>query len=174
MLTALANGVPQGITDAIHQLEDPSNYQIPSITSIVQGFSGSVDALYLQGQIDTPDPTLLQLLGGVAAAGGFPVSDVTLSSSPADIINDLTATVSADYSALLPLADSVTALFTSLPTFDASIFVDQLQHGDLLGAIGLPIAADLGLAPILFGVGFGEPIADGVAGTFADLATLFS
>jgi hypothetical protein len=79
--------------------------------------------------------------------GSFPVSDATLLSPPADIVNDITSTLSADYGALLPIADTINALTTSLPAFDASLFTDQLEAGSLLGAIGDPIAADVALIP---------------------------
>jgi hypothetical protein len=41
-----------------------------------------------------------------------------------------------------------TTLLITIPEYDASIFVDQLQAGNLLDAIGDPIAADVAL---LFG-----------------------
>ena len=36
---------------------------------------------------------------------------------------------------------------TSLPSFDVSVFLDQLEAGNLIGAIGDPIAADVALVP---------------------------
>ncbi len=57
----------------------------------------------------------------------FPVSDATLLSSPTDLLNDLSATLSADYATLVPVADTVDALLTSLPAYDLNLFTDQLD-----------------------------------------------
>jgi hypothetical protein len=92
-----------------------------------------------------------------------------LLSPPADLINDLTSTLSADYAALLPIADTVIALRSTLPAFDASLFVDQLEAGNLLGAFGDPIAADMALVPFAIFLGAG-PIADAVEGTLLNVA----
>ena len=52
---------------------------------------------------------------------------MTLSSPPADIINDISATLSYEYSATLPFADAINVLLTSLPAYDANIVTDQLM-----------------------------------------------
>lgn len=52
-------------------------------------------------------------------------------SPPADIVNDISSTLSADYGSLLPIADTINALDTSLPAFDASSVVDDLEAGNL-------------------------------------------
>jgi hypothetical protein len=100
VLTALVNGVPQGIQAAIADLESPDNYQIPSLLD---------------------NPTLAPLL---------------------------------------PIEDTINALTTALPAFDASLFTDQLEAGNLLGAIGDPIAADVAL------------IVDAVEGTLLNIVDL--
>jgi hypothetical protein len=53
---------------------------------------------------------------------------------------------SVDHASLLPIDDTVKALETSLPAFDASFLVDDLEAGNFLGAIGDPIAADVASA----------------------------
>ncbi|MGH3562758.1 MAG: PE-PPE domain-containing protein [Mycobacterium sp.] len=75
-------------------------------------------------------------------------------SSLTDIVNAFSSVAAASYAALLPVADAVNALVTTLPAYDASLFTQELASGNLLDAIGLPIAADFGLTPIaaLFGV----------------------
>lgn len=171
VLTALGQGAQQGFEAAVQEFQNPANYQLPT----VQDELGSeVAAGYLQGYYDTPDPSLLQVLQGTLANAGFPVSDATWASSPTDIINDLTATASFDYSTLLPAADAVVALLVSLPTYDATVFVDQLEAGNLLGAFGDPIAADVGLIPGIAGLFMGEPLAIGAGGTLINLIDLFS
>jgi PE-PPE domain len=167
--TALFQGAGQGIHAAIADLENPDNYQIPPLLDNPT-LAALVDAAYTSGLIDTLQPTS-QELTQVLLGGTFPLSDATLLSPPADIINDLTATLSADYAALLPIADTVNALTTSLPAFDASVFVDQLEAGNLIGALGDPIAADVALIPFAFFLGLG-PIGDAIEGTLLNIAHL--
>jgi len=129
-----------------------------------------VDAAYTSGLIDTLQPTSQELTQALLG-GSFPLSDATLLSPPPDIINDLSATLSADYAALLPIADTVNALTTSLPSFDVSVFLDQLEAGNLIGAIGDPIAADVALVPFALFLGLG-PLADAVEGTLLNIMGL--
>jgi hypothetical protein len=184
---ALANGVPQGITAAIHDLQDPANYQIiPSVLDnpLTNQFIslahvlGYTDATNLSSLLDFPSlknaiPNLLEVAqSGLSGFAGFPVSDATLLSSPTDIIDDLTGTVSADYATLLPAADTLTALLTTLPAYDASLFTDQLQAGNLLDAVGDPFAADLALVPFAIGFGTALPILEAAGGTLLNLVDL--
>jgi len=169
VLTALINGATQGLQAAIGDLENPDNYQIPSLLDNPT-LSTLVDSAYTSGLIDTLQPTTLELTQALLG-GSFPVSDVTLLSPLNDIINDLTSTVAADDAALLPIADTINALTTTLPAFDASLFTDQLAAGDLLGAIGDPIAADFAVVPFAISLGVG-PIVDAVEGTVLNFANL--
>jgi hypothetical protein len=169
VLTALVNGVPQGIQAAIADLENPDNYQIPSLLDNPT-LAPLVDAAYTSGLIDTLQPTSEQLTQALLG-GDFPLSDTTLLSPLPDLVNDLTSTLSADYASLLPIADTINALTTTLPAYDASLFADQLEVGNLLGAIGDPIAADVALVPFAIFLGVG-PIADAVEGTLLNIADL--
>jgi len=67
VLTALINAVPQGIQAATAYLENPANYQIPSLLDNPT-LAPLVDAAYTSGLIDTLQPTSEQLtqalLGG--------------------------------------------------------------------------------------------------------------
>ncbi len=183
---ALANGVQQGITAAIHDLEDPANYQIiPSILDNplsnqlidVGHVLGYTDATNLSQLLDFPSlkdaiPNLLDVTQkALAGFAHFPSSDATLLSSPTDLLNDITGTASYDYSSVLPIADAATALLTSLPAYDASLFVDQLQAGNLLDAIGDPIAADLALIPTAIVFGLANPV-EAAVGTLANIVGL--
>jgi hypothetical protein len=161
--------VPQGIQAAVADLEDPANYQLPSLLDNPT-LAPLVDAAYTSGLIDTLQPTSLELTQALLG-GSFPLSDATLLSPPADLINDFTSTLSADYAALLPIADTVNALTTSLPAFDAALFIDQLDAGNLLGAIGDPIAANVALIPFAIFLGVG-PITDAFEGTLLNIAGL--
>jgi hypothetical protein len=55
---------------------------------------------------------------------------------------------------LLPLADIGNALVTSLPAYDLSLFTDNLSNGDLLDALGLPLAANTGMDTLFAGFAF--------------------
>jgi hypothetical protein len=62
-----------------------------------------------------------------------------------DFVNAITTASSAAYSALLPTADIINALVTSVPAYDLSLFSTNIATGDLADAFGLPIAADTAL-----------------------------
>jgi hypothetical protein len=69
-----------------------------------------------------------------------------------DFANALSSAASTAYGTLLPTADIANALLTSVPAYDASLFLASLS--DPINAIGLPIAADIGLATLLGGIEF--------------------
>ncbi len=47
-----------------------------------------------------------------------------------------------------PSLDVATALLFNLPEIDYHVFTSELADGNLLDAIGVPIAADLGILPL--------------------------
>ena len=180
VLTALVNGIPHGITAAIDDLQNPANYQItqsildnPLTTQFIDlaNMMGFTDATSLSSLLNLP--SLLELArNGLSKFANFPVSNATLLSSPTDIVNDLRGTLSADYATLLPIADTINALLTSVPAYDASLFVTELQAGNLLDAIGDPIVADVVVIPTLIGYGAVEPIETALGGTLLNLVDL--
>ena len=103
-----------------------------------------------------PNPVDLASLGSLVnfSSGTSTLPDPltalsTLASDPASSITDIANTISSAgstaYATLLPTADIANALLTSIPAYDVSLFLDNLQAGDLLDAVGLPIAADTAL-----------------------------
>jgi hypothetical protein len=62
-----------------------------------------------------------------------------------DFVNAITTASSAAYSTLLPTADIINALVTSMPAYDVSLFSANIATGDLADAFGLPLAADTAL-----------------------------
>jgi hypothetical protein len=168
--TALLNGIPQGIQDALADLANPADYDLPSSLLDIPTVASLVDAAYISGLIDTTQPTSLELTQALLG-GTFPLSDVTLLSPLPDILNDVSATLSADYATLLPILDTITALTTTLPEFDASIFVDQLEAGNIVAALGDPIAADIALIPFSLFLGLG-PIGNAIEGTLLNVVGL--
>jgi hypothetical protein len=81
------------------------------------------------------------------ALAGLEAELASLAANPTGALTDFADTLSSDlqaaYSTLLPTADIVNDLLTSLPAYDASLFLDNLSNP--LEAIGLPIAANLGI-----------------------------
>lgn len=94
------------------------------------GIQAAADDL---GSLDLSAQSLPDL-AGMTAAGSL--ADL----SPTDIVNALTGAVSTAYAALLPAADVLTGIAVTVPTYDLQWFMDGLQAGDLLSAIGQPIA----------------------------------
>jgi hypothetical protein len=121
----LLSGAEQGIEDFIGDFTGtgPNPVEL-SLTSLIDSPSGTTSSL--------PD------IGAELES---------LASNPAGTLTDFANTISSDlqtaYSTLLPTADTLNDLLTSLPAYDASLFLDNLS--DPVQAIGLPIAADLGI-----------------------------
>jgi PE-PPE domain len=161
VLTALANGAQQGITKALNDLKTPTLFDTSSLSGLLAG-------LHTFGLTPSNNPSLLQLLAGFSTLGN---EDVPVSAS-GGIINTLTSVVSNDIAVALPLADTALAIGASLPQYDTQLFVSQLQAGNLLNAIGMPIAADLALVPYAFIVGAAFPNVGAAASTVTRLAEL--
>jgi hypothetical protein len=164
---ALSNGWQQGVTDALHDLQQSVSYQ-----DQVAPLLPFANSLYTFG-VAPEDPSFTDVVDGLLKVVGFPVSDVTLSSSPTDIINDISATLSYDYSSLLPVADAINASLTSLPAYDANIVTDQLEAGNLLNAILDPMSANTALIPYDVLLGAASALFAAL-GTAVNLAELFS
>jgi hypothetical protein len=164
---ALSNGWQQGVTDALHDLQSPVTYQAQ--VAPLQPFA---DSMYTIG--DAPEnPSFTDVIDGLLNAVGFPVSDVTLSSSPTDITSDISNTLSYDVSSLTPLADAIRDALTSLPAYGANIATDELEAGNFLDAILDPMSANTALVPYDLIVGAEVPLFAAL-GTFVNLADLFS
>lgn len=120
VFSTLATDTQQGITAFEAYLADPT-----AVTTAVdpvstgQSFAEMVAAL----QADVADPT------------------ATLT----ELVNAISTASSAAYSTLLPTADILNALLTSVPTYDLTLFAENIANGELLDAIGLPMAADTAL-----------------------------
>jgi hypothetical protein len=167
LFDALSNGWQQGVTDALNDLQHPISYQ-DQLAPLLP-FANS---WYTTGYAPE-NPSFIDVVDGLLKFAGFPVSDVTLSSSPTDIINDISGTLSYDYSATLPFVDAVNVLLTSLPAYDANIVTDQLDAGNLLGAILDPMSANTALVPYDLLLGAADALF-GTLGTAVNLAELFS
>jgi hypothetical protein len=95
-----------------------------------------------------------------------------------DVVNTFTSAASTLYSMLLPTADILNAVLTAMPAYDLSLFLNAFQSGDdlltsLINAIGLPIAADIGLVGTAIGFQL-MTVASGLQSIADDFADLFA
>jgi hypothetical protein len=102
------------------------------------------------------DPTALATSVDPATTGAnFSEFMSALSADPTatftDFVNAITTASSAAYSTLLPTADIINALVTSMPAYDLSLFTANIASGDLADAFGLPLAADTALLTLAGG-----------------------
>ena len=124
LLSALESGAQQGWTAFVDDLQ---NFSLPALTSEASSSLASVT----------------DLLSGLASDPAALVTDITKTLSVVE------ANVSAGLQTTANLAD---ALFVSVPAYDFSLFVDNLQTGNLLDAVAMPIAADTAMATLLGGL----------------------
>jgi hypothetical protein len=99
-------------------------------------------------------------------------SPETAGTTLTDLVNAFSSAASTAYSTLLPTADIANALVTSLPAYDVSLITDNLSSGDLLDALGLPVAADTALVTLAAGFEF-DVISNAASQIGADFAGLF-
>ncbi|MEZ0363947.1 PE-PPE domain-containing protein [Mycobacterium sp. pUA109] len=112
------------------------------IEAFVKDISGGLSGLSLSS---LTNPLAALDTGSAVAAASDPLGMLS------NVVNALTSAAASGYATLLPTADILNALVTSIPLYDATLFVDAVSSGDLLGAIGDPIAADVGLGTMAGG-----------------------
>lgn len=135
----LFSGTEQGIQNFIGDFTGSGPNPVTlsslsSLTSLLDSSSGTGSAT----------SALTDPLTALSALANDPALSLT------DFANALSSAASTAYGTLLPTADIVNALVTSVPAYDASLFLANLS--DPINAIGLPIAADIGLATLLGGL----------------------
>jgi hypothetical protein len=127
----LVKGAEQGIQNFIGDFTgtgtNPVNLSLGSLTSLLDPSSGTASVL--------ADP-----FSALSATAGDPASSLT------DIVNTFSGDASTTPDLLPVLADFASAFLTSLPEYDVSLFEENLS--DPIDAIGLPIAADMGLGTV--------------------------
>jgi PE-PPE domain len=148
--TATQQGISQFIADLpslgsqIEAFLDPSTL-VTRLESLLETFGVGTDESILMGYTTAPDN-----------------------------LNDALTTIAAtDNGALSATADLATALFSSLPGYDETLFENALQSGSVLDALLDPIAADLGLGSV---IGWSEVtvIANALVEDLFDLSSLAS
>ncbi|MEO8814700.1 MAG: hypothetical protein ABI307_11925, partial [Mycobacterium sp.] len=131
---ALMNGLQQGVQDAFKDLINPSNYQLISPQTMTD-FLGP-------------------LLGSVTAVAGL--------NDPTDFSNFLSNELTGiqnwfvqGFQELslthtgLPLIDMGSTLLFTLPQIASNLFQSEIAAGNPLDAVGDPLAALVGLAPLM-------------------------
>jgi hypothetical protein len=108
----------------------------------------SLDSLS-SGLIDPSSATSNILSDALAALQALVADPAALAAAPSDIASTLSDVAATLDGTLLPTADILEAALISVPEYDVSLFSDNLS--DPVNALGLPIAADLALYPLLEG-----------------------
>ncbi|MGO9508533.1 MAG: PE-PPE domain-containing protein [Mycobacterium sp.] len=128
----LASGTQQGVANFTHDVSAAF-----SPTGVAQALSS---AFASPGPSATMMPAPADLLSAL--------SPVSVANGVYNAVNSLSGAASDAYSTLLPTADVLNGLVTSLPAYDLTLFADGLQSGDLVSAIVQPIATDTYLVPL--------------------------
>jgi hypothetical protein len=117
------------------------------VTDTEQGFQNSMSGTDPCAAVNSASSgqSFTDLLSALSADAANPAATLT------DLANAISSAGSAAYSTLLPLADIGNALPTSLPAYDLSLFTDNLSDGDILDALGLPLAANTGMDTLFAG-----------------------
>jgi PE-PPE domain/PE family len=142
---ALVSGMHQGIGAAINDIYAAGPPQLPSLQGIAQAIASLPSA-----------PGALALPTGPLTVTGI-LAD--LQAANTQLVDAATTAFSTAYATLLPTADIATAVLISLPSYDLNLFLNgviQMINGQplkgLINAIGLPIAANVGLLPFIAGL----------------------
>lgn len=116
---ALLDGAQKGLTDAFNTLMDPDNY--------VYSLPEWAEQLASLGDV---------MVGGESSAG------VTVPTTWDDLFGSF-----PPHTGYPPL-DMLSALMFTLPEYSYNVFMSEIAEGDLLDAIGIPLAATAGLLPL--------------------------
>ena len=146
-----------------HVLLTPPSVVVPVVVV-------SVAVLWAAVQVVPPSQdSCTHILGAPDVLSALEADAADPAATFTDIVNAISSTASDLYSILLPTADIINALVTSLPAYDTSVFTDSLSSGDYLGALGLPIAATTGISTLAAGFEY-----DVIQNAFSDIAAAWS
>ncbi len=117
------------------------------VTGAKQGVAAFVSDIHSEAASGLSLSSLSHSLSSLPSPTHLSTALLTAASNPAatrtDIVNAFSSAGSALYSPLLATADLINAAVTSIPNYDVSLFLANLSNP--VDAIGLPIAADVGL-----------------------------
>jgi hypothetical protein len=142
----LVTGTHQGITAFAHDVSG----EFSSAGSLLPSFSSPGSLLPSLSSLAAPSsgpPAISTMLPSPVSLLSA-ISPVSIAGDIENTVNALSAAASHAYALLLPTADVANALVTALPAYDLTLFAEGLQAGNLVEAIGLPIAVDTYLIPL--------------------------
>lgn len=102
---------------------------------------------------DMAHPSSLSFAAPTAVADAVSHAATTAAPSLTGIIDAFSSAVSSINGGLSGLADVGNALATAVPAYQASLFTENLQNGDLLDAFGLPMAVSNAFNTLAAGFG---------------------
>ncbi|MBV8181277.1 MAG: PE-PPE domain-containing protein [Mycobacterium sp.] len=115
----------------------------------------------------TSGQSFTDLLSALSADAANPAASFT------DFVNALSSAASTLYSTLLPTADIINMLVTSLPAWETeTLFAGNLSNGDIVDAFGLPIAATTAIGTLAAGFEV-SILSDAFSQIAADFSGLF-
>jgi PE-PPE domain/PE family len=151
ILSALATGTQQGVSAFWHDIR----YGIPKFSTLsLSDVTSTIETLGTNASSHlSADVT------GLTSTLSSPDSFITaLQAATTRIANAISGSASAAYGTLLPTADIVNALLTSVPAYDVNLFLSGIQQalngdpvGGLVYAFGAPLAADTALFTLMGG-----------------------
>lgn len=182
VLPALGAGLQTGLNDAIADVKagdlsyGPSIMDVPALHELLESAYNMVDA---GGEGADPsavgDLTGVQLWQGIVSQlgpggnafdilqGAFPGMIPDPPTTLSGLLNDVATNIDSDIATLTPIANTVTALLTTIPGIAASFISEASQGGNLGEALGDALSALVGLAPIGLGVGTVVPVVEALA-----------
>jgi hypothetical protein len=172
---------PFGLFPAVN-LGTVANELIAGVQQGVTAFLGDLagawpaPAAAAQSTLQMTQSTLPQLAAGLSAAAKDPAAAVSgiaaaLAAEITHLAEAITNTAVALYNPLLPTAGVINAAITTLPAYDVSLFLNNLSNP--VNAVGLPIAADVGLLTLMTALDVQIWI-DGIVGAIGWFATIFT
>lgn len=162
LATALNNGAQERIKTAVADLKHPSfGFGWSSVQPLLgAAHTFGLTPTLLTNPIDPPS-NIVTFVNATSTVsnGGVPVSANNIFDAFGGVVSNSTAT-------LLPITDTVLGVGIDLAVYDVNLAVAALQHGDLLGAIGNPIAANMALLPYIIVTGTVAPIGEAAVKNF--------
>jgi PE-PPE domain len=148
------------LSSVLSNLATDTEQGIQNLISGTDPYAAALDPA-LSGQ------TFTDLLSALSADAANPAAF-----SFTDFVNAISSAASTLYSTLLPTADIINTLLTSLPAWETSVFTDALSTGDVLDALGLPVAATLGIGTVAAGFEI-SVVTDAISQALATLSGAF-
>jgi hypothetical protein len=127
------------LSSVLSTLATDTEQGFQNLMSGTDPYAAALDPATSSGQSFT------DLLSALSADAANPAASFT------DFVNAISSAASTLYSTLLPTADIINMLVTSLPAWETSIFTDALSTGDVLDALGLPVAGTVAIGTLAAG-----------------------